>query len=269
MLGRAWGRLLAARGIDHRPAGRDQIDLSDPASMAAFDLRPFRTIVNCAAWTDVDRAEREERAAAAVNGDGVRALAERAAAAGSTLVHFSSDYVFDGTRREPYPVAAPLNPLSAYGRTKADGERGIRASGARHLVVRTSWLYAPWGRNFVRTIAALARSRPELRVVNDQRGRPTSAAHLAETTWRLVEGEAEGTWHVTDAGDCTWFDFATQIAARTHSACRVLPCSTADMPRPAARPAYSVLDLAATAGRLGPMPHWTDNLASVLERMEP
>ncbi len=269
MLGRAWSQLLSARGIGHQPARRNRIDLGDPASIAAFDFRPFRTIVNCAAWTDVDRAEDNEQAAAAVNGVGVRALAERVAEAGCTLIHYSSDYVFEGTRAEPYPVDARLNPLGAYGRSKAEGERGIRASGARHLVVRTSWLYAPWGRNFVRTIAALARSRPELRVVNDQRGRPTSAEHLADATLRLLDGGADGTWHVTDAGECTWFDFATEIAARTNPECRVRPCSTADMPRPARRPAYSVLDIAATVARLGPMPHWTENLASVLDRMEP
>jgi dTDP-4-dehydrorhamnose reductase len=166
-------------------------------------------------------------------------------------------------------VHAPHAPVSAYGRSKADGERRIWAAGVRALLVRTSWLYAPWAKNFVRTIAAAAKARPELKVVDDQRGRPTSAEHLAATTWALVERNVSGTVHVTDGGECTWFELATLVAAKTNPECRVVPCTTQEYPRPARRPAYSVLDLAKTEALVGPMPRWQDQVADVLDRLEP
>ena len=183
-------------------------------------------------------------------------------------MHYGTDYVFSGEADAPYPVHAPQAPLSAYGRSKADGERRVWASGARSLLVRTSWLYAPWAKNFVRTIAAAAKSKPELRVVDDQRGRPTSAEHLAATTWALVERNIAGIVHVTDGGECSWFELATAVAAAVAPECKVLPCTTAEFPRPAKRPRYSVLDVAKTEALVGPMPRWQDNLADVLGRLE-
>ena len=269
MLGRAFAETFARRGTRWRAALYPTLDLTRPSTIAAELGEHARLVVSCAAWTDVDGAETSEDAARAVNATGVALLAAHATRIGATLVDFGTDYVFGGDSRTPYPVDAPLAPLGAYGRTKAEGERLLAESGARHLHVRTSWLYAPWAKNFVRTIATMSRARPELRVVDDQRGRPTSAEHLASATLALLEGGATGTWHLTDGGQCSWFELATEIVRLTGSSCRVVPCTTAEFPRPAPRPAYSVLDLSASEALLGPMPDWRTNLARVVARLEP
>jgi dTDP-4-dehydrorhamnose reductase len=180
------------------------------------------------------------------------------------LLHFSTDYVFDGAASTPYSVTAALHPNTAYGRSKAKGEALLVASGCEYLLVRTSWLYAPWGKNFVDTIARFARERPSMRVVNDQRGRPTSAEYLAARSLALLEHAARGTFHVTDGGECTWYEFAKAIAAGSGGTAHMEPCTTAEFPRPAPRPAYSVLDLSVTEALLGPSRAWQDNLADVL-----
>lgn len=268
MLGRAWCALLSRLRIAHEAPSPADLDLTRPETIRRAAAGPWRTVVNCAAWTDVDGAETNEAAATAVNADGVAELARACRGADALLVHFSTDYVFDGTARQPIALDTPRRPLGAYGRSKARGEEAIEASGCRALIARTSWLYAPWGRNFVRTIRTLLQEKPVLRVVNDQHGRPTSATHLAESTARLADLEAEGLWHVTDAGECTWFEFAREIAAHTQGACPVEPCTTAEFPRPAPRPAYSVLDISETERLLGPLPHWRENLADVLNRLK-
>ncbi|MBX7082396.1 MAG: dTDP-4-dehydrorhamnose reductase [Nannocystaceae bacterium] len=268
MLGRAWLQQLRAGGIEHHGFALPQFDLTRATDLAALPLAPGDAVINCAAWTDVDGAEKDEAAATRVNGGAVASLAQRCADAGATLVHYSTDYVFDGQATAPYPVDGMHAPLSAYGRSKAAGERGLFAAGPSYLLVRTSWLYAPWGQNFVRTITKLARERPNLRVVDDQRGRPTSAEHLARASWRLLDAGCRGIVHVTDGEQCTWFEFATAIAAATAPQCRVDPCTTAEFPRPARRPAYSVLDLGRTEAAIGAMPSWRDNLADVLARLE-
>ena len=269
MLGSAWTQLMLRRGVAVRQLFLPAFDLLRERDVAELDLNGVRAVINCAGWTDVDGAETNEDAATVLNGHAVGALAERCHEAGALLVHYSTDYVFAGDAEAPYPVHAPQAPVSAYGRSKADGERRVWASGARALLVRTSWLYAPWAKNFVRTIAAAAKARPELKVVDDQRGRPTSAEHLAATTWALVERNVSGIVHVTDGGECSWFEFATAIAAKVNPACKVSPCTTSEFPRPAKRPAYSVLDLTKTEALVGPMPRWQDELASVLDRLEP
>ncbi|MCB9846591.1 MAG: dTDP-4-dehydrorhamnose reductase [Phycisphaeraceae bacterium] len=272
MLGRALCHELASIGREHAAHARSSCDLADPSSVAGLDLAERAVCFNCAAWTDVDGAESQEREASAVNGgEGLAELCRLVRARDALLVHVSTDYVFDGDPSigRPYLPGDPIAPINAYGRTKAQGEAIIRESGCRHLIVRTSWLYAPWGKNFVRTIASLAAHRPTLRVVHDQRGRPTSAEHLARSLVALVDARAAGVFHVADAGDCTWFEFATEIASRLGLACDVQPCTSSEFPRPAARPRWSVLDLADTERLIGPMPHWTQNLASVLARLEP
>jgi dTDP-4-dehydrorhamnose reductase len=178
--------------------------------------------------------------------------------------------VFRGTATEPYSVEEPLAPLNAYGRSKAVGEEELsREHMTRWLHVRTSWLYAPWGKNFVRTMRQLLFTKPSIKVVNDQRGRPTSAEHLARTTLKLLELNASGIHHVTDGGECTWCEFAGEIGRLTGAPGKVEPCTSAEFPRPAKRPAYSVLDLSKTEALLGPMPHWKANLADVVARLEP
>ncbi len=266
MLGRAFLDELRRRNIPVCALDRGRCDLRDPACAKAIDT-PL--IVNCAAWTDVDAAEAHEDEARMVNaGPGLDAICRRARELNGLLVHFSTDYVFDGERDEPYPTDHPRAPINAYGRTKAAGEELIEASGCRHLIVRTSWLYAPWGRNFVRTIADLCRSRDTLRVVDDQRGRPTSCRHLAQATIRLIEHGAEGIFHVCDGGACSWYEFACEIACLTGSSCRIEACTSKEFPRPAARPRSSVLDLTKTEALIGPMGDWHGHLASVLTEME-
>lgn len=268
MLGRAFSTLLEARGIPFEALDRRRADLGDEAAIAkAIDGR-FEVVVNCAAWTDVDGAETREAEATEVNGLAVGRLAARCREVGAQLVHFGTDYVFDGHGSRPYRIDAPLAPINAYGRSKAEGEVRLRDSGAKHLLVRTSWVYAPWGKNFVRTMATLCRERDVLRVVNDQRGRPTSAEHLARTTLALLEKGATGTLHVTDGGECTWYELARFIVAEVRPACRVEPCTTAEFPRPAVRPSYSVLDLEPVEAILGPMPDYRGLVLDVLNRLE-
>jgi len=269
MLGFAWRRLLDSRGIDHVDLDLPQFDMTDPDHVDAAIDGSHVCVINCAAYTAVDDVETNEQIAARVNGDAPGLLATRCRQVGATLVHYSTDYVFNGRAQEPYAIDAPRDPVNAYGRTKALGEKNIERSGVRYLIVRTSWLYAPWGPNFVRTIARAAAQRDSLRVVDDQRGRPTSSEHLAATTLGLIESGATGVFHVTDGGECTWFDFAAAIAARANPSCRVEPCTTDEYPTPAPRPAYSVLDISLTEQRLGPMPDWRQNLAEVLDHLEP
>jgi dTDP-4-dehydrorhamnose reductase len=268
MLGRAWRQWLQSRDADVRAVDLPQFSLTDVESIKRHVTDGTGVVINCAAYTDVDGAESDEAAALAVNGEGVGQLADRCAVVGATLVHYSTDYVFSGQASEPYATDAPRQPLGAYGRTKARGEELIESSGADFLLIRTSWLYAPWAKNFVRTIARVAGEREMLRVVNDQRGRPTSAEHLAHTTAALLDHGTRGTFHVTDGGQCTWYEFAAKIVELRGARCRVEPCTTDEFPRPAPRPAYSVLDLAPTEAIVGPMPHWSENLANVIERLE-
>ncbi|MBC8070879.1 MAG: dTDP-4-dehydrorhamnose reductase [Deltaproteobacteria bacterium] len=269
MLGTAWLRLLAARGVSHAALVYPELDITVAAHLDALALDNDTLVVNCSGWTDVDGAEAHEAEATAVNGSGVGELAARCAARGATLVHYSTDYVFDGDASTPYAVDEIQRPLSAYGRSKAAGERALWAHGPRSLLVRTSWLYAPWGKNFVRTIAKLARERDELKVVHDQRGRPTSAEHLAATTWALLSRGTTGIVHVTDGDACSWYELAAAIAQAVRPACVVRPCTTAEFPRPARRPPYSVLALDRAESLLSEMPSWQHNLADVLARLEP
>jgi dTDP-4-dehydrorhamnose reductase len=268
MLGRAWRALLDREGVGSRLLDLPEFDITRPEQVAAAVTGDFPLVVNCAAWTDVDGAEAHEAEAAAVNAAAVELLARRCRGTGATLVHYSTDFVFDGESREPYRPEDRPNPVSAYGRTKLSGERLLTASGCRHLLVRTSWLYAPWCRNFVAAIAGAARGRPALRVVADQTGRPSSAEVLAGTTWKLLASGAEGLWHATDGGaPCTRFAMAGRIAAAVNPACRVEPCTSAEFPGPARRPAWSVLDISRTEELLGPLPDWRESLDAAVRRM--
>ena len=215
----------------------------------------------------VDGAESDEDAAQSLNAEAVGCLAQRCAEARAFLLHFSTDYVFPGTGDRPWRPDEPVAPPNAYGRTKAAGEALLQSSGAQHLIVRTSWLYAPWGKNFVRTMTRLLRDRSTIEVVNDQIGRPTSAEHLADTCLRLLVRGCVGVSHVTDGGVCTWHGLALEIGRLIGSDCRVEPCTTDAFPRPATRPAYGVLDLSDTESQLGPMPDWRQNLAGVVARL--
>lgn len=268
MLGRAWVDLLTRRGLSFSTLTYPTFDMTSREHVQQGVRAGTSLVINCAAWTDVDGAEAREAEATRVNGDAVGYLAQRCAEVGATLAHYSTDYVFNGHATTPYRVDQTREPLNAYGRGKAVGEIRVVESGCAHMIVRTSWLYASWGTNFVRTIAKAARERPSLRVVSDQRGRPTSATHLASMTLAMLERGAKGIHHITDGGECTWFEFAQVIAAHANPSCTVDPCSSAEFSRPAVRPPYSVLDLSATEALVGKMPSWRDNLAQVLAQID-
>jgi dTDP-4-dehydrorhamnose reductase len=269
MLGRAFRELLTHQARPYQGVDLPDVDAAEPRQVADLFAKPWSAVINCAAFTNVDGAESNEATAFRGNATAPKLLSEACARAGIPLLHFSTDYVFSGQASAPYLVDAPMQPLGAYGRTKAAGEEAIHASGSRYVIARTSWLYAPWANNFVRTMAKLTRDKPSVKVVSDQRGRPTSAEHLAKTSLALLDRGASGTFHVTDGGECTWYDFTVAIAQTLGRTCTIQPCTTAEFPRPAPRPAYSVLDLSKTEALLGPMPDWHENLASVLARLEP
>lgn len=227
-------------------------------------------IVNAAAYTAVDRAETERATAYAVNTAAVGALAEAAKTIDALLVHFSTDYVFDGEKREPYVESDLPAPLSVYGSSKLDGERLVAASGCRHLIFRTSWVYGPSGRNFLRAILAAANIRPELRVVNDQRGAPTSSASIAAAIASALADPgltkmSDGIYHLSAAGETTWYGFAKEIIARRGLGNAVTPISSAEYSAAARRPRNSMLDNSKIAQTFGiKLPHWREGLAAVL-----
>jgi dTDP-4-dehydrorhamnose reductase len=196
-------------------------------------------VLNCAAWTDVDGAEAQPEQALKVNGEGAANVSEAAAEAGASVLYVSTDYVFDGTKREPYVESDVTGPLSSYGRSKLAGEQATAAANPRHFVVRSSWLFGENGKNFVATM--LASDRDELRVVDDQVGCPTYTAHLAEGMLRLVRSDDFGIHHMAGGGQCSWFELARAIFERAGVDKRLEPCTSEDVPRPAPRPAWSVL----------------------------
>ena len=259
-LGQAYQQLLGAErcvAID-----QDQCDFSRPETIA-LKLDDIQGVINCAAYTAVDAAEEDEQTAYKVNAEAVAVIARKCKEAHVPLLHFSTDYVFGGHASSPYPVDAPRGALGAYGRTKQAGEELLEKSGADYLLVRTSWVYAPWGNNFVRTMARLMRTRPELKVVSDQRGRPTHVTGLAERSFALLEAGHRGTFHITDEGECSWYEFALAIRDTIGAPCSIEPCTTEAFPRPAPRPPYSVLDLSKTTAILGPGRSYQDWLLSM------
>jgi dTDP-4-dehydrorhamnose reductase len=267
MLGRAlMSACLHRDQIVRGFAGPDEIDITDEHAVRMLVAREAPAVViNATGYTDVDGAEADPESADLVNRVGAAHLARACRDAGILFVHYSTDYVFDGRADHPYRPHDDTGPLGVYGRSKLDGEREVTAAGCPYLLIRASWLFAPHGHNFVRTILDLAARRPTLDVVDDQRGRPTYAPDLARMTLRLLDRGGRGIYHAANDGQCTWFGLARAAVRGAGLACEVRPCRTADMPRPAARPAYSVLDLAATAALIGRPRHWKDALAECLE----
>jgi dTDP-4-dehydrorhamnose reductase len=263
----AWALLreLAARGHDAVPFTRATLDVTDEAAVAAAISEACPdAVVQCAAYTRVDDAEADEDNAFRVNGYAADVVARACAAVGAAFVYPGTDYVFDGSARQPYATDAPTAPINAYGRSKLAGEMATLAHG-RGLVVRTSWLYGPGGRNFVRTILARARTGAPLRVVDDQRGAPTSTIDLASIIVSLLErSAAPGIYHATNRGETTWFGLARAALDLAGIDADISPCASAEFPQPAARPAYSVLDCSRTWAITGAAPHWRDGLAELL-----
>jgi dTDP-4-dehydrorhamnose reductase len=257
---------LRARGHEVRPYTRAELDVTD-ASAAVAALGSFQpeVVIQCAAFTAVDDAERQRDLAMKVNAGGTENIAKVCHDLAALLVYPSSDYVFRGDGTRPYRPDDPVDPINEYGRSKAAGEDAARAAG-RWIVVRTSWLYGAGGPNFVDTMSRLARERESLDVVDDQVGRPTWTGTLATTMAALIESGAKGTLHATDSGDpVTWYGFAREILRLGGSPTPVRPMDSATFPRPAARPGYSVLDCAETERIIGrPLPTWRDALTRYL-----
>jgi dTDP-4-dehydrorhamnose reductase len=234
--------------------GRAELDLTHPERIREVvrEAKP-EIIVNAAAYTAVDKAESERDAAFAVNAEAPGVLAEEAKRSGALLVHYSTDYVFDGRKQSPYSEDDPPNPLSVYGRTKLDGERAIQASGCRNLILRAAWVYGPRGKNFFLTIARKATAGDALRVVDDQTGTPTTSSFVAAATASMLtcRNGPEGLYHLAPRGTTTWCGFARAIVERIGARVPVTPICTVDYPAAAERPPYSVLDSSRAEGCLG------------------
>ena len=244
----------------------DSLDITDAQAIRAFvQQHAINLIVNCAAYTNVDKAEDDCATAEAINHTAVAHLANVCKEFQLPLIHISTDYVFGGTKNTPYRETDATQPLGVYGRTKLAGEQAIQNSGIEHLIIRTSWLYSlRFGNNFVKTIQRLSGERPQLKVVADQVGTPTNAADLADFIVQAIEnawyrGKRE-VYHFSNEGVCSWYDFAVAIVAASGNVCEVLPCTSAEFPSKVTRPSYSVLDKTKLKTDFGyRIPYWRDS----------
>ena len=274
-LGREMRRLGAASPNEYTFTDVAELDITDAgAVMASVKAGGYDVILNCAAYTNVDRAEDDEAAAEKINCDAVRNLAEAARQTGAVLFHISTDYVFGGEGNTPRREDMPLSPLGAYGRTKLHGEQAVAATGCRAVIVRTAWLYSEYGNNFLKTMLRLTAERPELNVVFDQVGSPTYAGDLAIALFTIIEGGLyegrEGVYHFSNEGVCSWYDFAVEIArAAGHDACVIHPCHSDEFPSKVKRPAYSVLDKSKIKQTFGlDIPHWRESMEYCIGRLK-
>lgn len=272
---------LATAGFDIVAPGRDNLDLTNPAAIAELVAsRPWAAVINSAAYTAVDRAESDIVTAWQVNALAAAAFAEATAKAGIPLIQISTDYVFDGTKPAPYLETDPVAPIGVYGASKEAGEQAVRTGNPRHVVLRTAWVVSPHGSNFVKTMLRLAETRPELRVVADQRGCPTSATDIATTVLQIAgqmiaSPEApSGTYHFVNAGEATWCEFARAIfeiaADHGHASPTVEAITTADYPTPARRPANSRLSTAKLTQDFGITPRpWREAIQDIIAALLP
>lgn len=269
MLGTDLVGLLTESGLDTVGLDLDQVDIGDYASVrAAADKYRPSVLINAAALTDVDGCESRAELAFQVNGEGPANLARAARECDVYLVHLSTDYVFDGKKRAPYLEDDSIHPLGVYAKSKALGEQRVReALPDNHCIVRTQWLFGLHGKNFVETILSLAGRQKVIRVVNDQHGSPTYSPDLSSAILTLCIKRVRGTIHVTNSGETTWYDFAARIVQRSAAPAIVDPMSSAELDRPAPRPAYAVLDnsrFISVSG--GPLRRWEEALDDYLEK---
>ena len=250
------------------------LDVTDEAAVCAA-VREYNidVIVNCAAYTDVNKAEFDKERCGILNAGVPGILASAAKLVEGLLIHISTDYVFDGRSARPYREDDAVCPESVYGHTKSDGETAVKDSGCRYVIIRTSWLYSEFGKNFVRTILALTSEKQQIKVVADQTGTPTYALDLATLIFDIIENDKaegnEGVYHYSNEGACTWYEFAKTIAVYSgHDGCEILPCSTEEFPSPARRPLFSVLDKSKVRYVFGVgIPQWTDSLRKCLNNI--
>ncbi len=264
MLGHRVVDVARERGHETRGTDLPELDLTDAGAVRAFvDAERPDAIVNCAAFTDVDACEANEELATRVNGD----AAANVARCGVHVVHVSTDYVFAGDARRPYVESAPVAPTTAYGRSKLLGEEGVRSADDGHAVARTAWLFGEGGKNFVDTMLKLGEERDELSVVFDQIGSPTWTGHLAPALVDLAERRASGLFHAAGGGACSWFELAIEAMRLRELDCRVVAVTTEEFPRPAPRPAFSVLETEREDGIR--LPDWHEGVAQHVKEVVP
>ncbi len=248
----------------------DSLDITSKAAVASYvEAHAVDLIINCAAYTAVDKAETEETLCEKINTDAPRILGEVAAANGASVIHISTDYVFDGCSCRPYQEADPTCPVSVYGRSKQAGEEALLAACSSSVIVRTAWLYSEYGNNFVKTMLRLTAERENLNVVFDQVGSPTYAGDLAEALLCIAEQEGDsfvpGIYHYSNEGVCSWYDFTIKIAQLAGNVCQINPIEGKDYPTPAVRPHYSVLNKTKIKTTYGiTVPHWEESLVQVI-----
>lgn len=248
------------------------LDITDPAALEIVaGSFPVDVIVNCAAYTNVEKAEDDVAFAELLNSNAVGNLAALAKRNDATLIHVSTDYVFPGTAFKPISEDMEPDPRSVYGATKLAGEKAVADSGCKSIIVRTAWLYSPFGKNFVKTMMALTASKPGIKVVCDQVGTPTYAADLASFIMGIIENgqlDRTGTYHYSDEGAISWYDFAQAICELAGNSCEIEPCSSAEFPSKVERPHYSVLDKTRAKATFGiKIPYWKDSLKACMERI--
>lgn len=270
---------IASRGSRNRfiftdIAGEyERLDITDQQAIADIVRENHvNVIVNCAAYTNVDKAETDPETANLLNNIAAGNLADAMKAVNGTLIHISTDYVFQGDMNIPCREDWPTEPLGVYGKTKLAGEKSIEATGCASIIIRTAWLYSPFGKNFVKTMRDLTSSRESLKVVFDQVGTPTYAGDLAETICRIIENgqlDKTGIYHFSNEGVCSWFDFAKAICEMSGNTCDIRPCHSDEFPSPVARPHFSVLDKTKIKQTFGiRIPYWTDSLKLCIEEIE-
>lgn len=249
-----------------------ELDITDAVAVDRFvALEKLDVIVNCAAYTNVDKAEDDEQAADLINHKAVAILATTAAKYGVTLIHISTDYVFDGRSCIPYRENNATSPIGAYGRTKLSGERAVIESGCRYLIFRTAWLYSPYGKNFMKTMIKLTAEKDNINVVFDQVGTPTSAADLAALIYAVITDrmlDRQGIYHFSNEGVCSWYDFAVEIRDLCGNICDIRPCHSNEFPSKVERPHYSVLDKTKVKNTFGAaVPYWKDSLKECIQKL--
>lgn len=264
-------------------ASKDNYIFTDVAELDITSLGAIRSmvaahsievIVNCAAYTNVDRAEEDEATAELLNAKAVENLALAAKANDALLIHISTDYVFGGnSNNTPIAENEPMNPTGAYGRTKLHGEEVIKALGCRHIIIRTAWLYSEFGANFVKTMLKVTAEQPNRKVVIDQVGTPTYAGDLAEAIFDIIENRKyennDGTYHYSNEGVCSWYDFTKEIAHQVgHTTCQIEPCRSSEFPSKVVRPNYSVLDKTKIKATFGlSVPYWAESLERCIDNL--
>lgn len=250
-----------------------ELDITDASAVSDMVKgNDVEVIVNCAAYTNVDKAEDDEATADLLNNVAVRNLAEAAAAADALLIHVSTDYVFSGNGCIPYTEDSPVEPLGAYGRTKLAGEKSLAASGCRYMIFRTAWLYSPFGKNFVKTMRKLTAEKDTLNVVFDQVGTPTYAGDLAALIFKVISERMtgrQGIYHFSDEGVCSWYDFAVEICSLSGNVCDIRPCHSDEFPSRVKRPHFSVLDKTLVKNTFGiGIPYWKDSLKKCIDELK-